>query len=289
MPINSAFSTLSARAARNSQGTVKVRDWANGTANKTSGTIFSDSVSAAANDLIVVMVAWDYDPGSPITISSVTDTKGTTYTSMGALVSLASSGDGVATQAFFGRVGGSVTATNTTISVTFSASVTAKVIQAASFQDAVPTQVNTRTTTTGTNSGPASFTTPIANTGDLVLVFAGWENNTLPTAGATDTTRGSWSSVIKAGTTGASAASNIVLGAQYKIVNGQGAQSGTLTGAASDWTAQAFAIKARQEKLMQDFEPEIDPDLFDEEFEDEEFEDFDEDALDEEELEEKKQ
>lgn len=245
MPIVSAFSSLAARAERNSQGTVRVRDWADGTASKASGTIFSDVVSAAANDLIVVMIAWDYDPISPVTISSVTDTKGTTYTSMGALIDLASSGNGVATQAYFGLVGGSVTASNTTVSVTFNSNVTAKVIQAASFQDARPTQVNQRTTSTGTNAGPSSFTTPIANTGDLILVFAGWENDTLPTAGATDTTRGSWSSVVKAGTTGSNAASNIVLGAQYKIVNGQGAQSGTLTGTSSDWTAQAFAIKAR--------------------------------------------
>ena len=246
MPIFSSFSSLAARAERNSQWFVSVRDWANGTASKTAGTIFSDVVSAASNDLIIVMVAWDYSVGGP-TISTVTDTKGTTYTSMGASVNLASSGDGVSTQAYYGIVpSGFATASNTTVSVTFSANVTAKVIQAASFQDALAVQVNTRTTTTGTNSGPSGFVTPIANTGDLVLVFAGWETSTLPSAtGATDTTRGSWSSVVRAGTTGSTADTNIVLGAQYKIVTGRGTQSGTLTAAAADWTAQAFVLKAR--------------------------------------------
>lgn len=243
----SAFSNLAARAERNSQGFVRVRDWGNGTASKTAGTIFSDVVSAASNDLIIVMVAWDYSVGGP-TISSVTDTKGTTYTSMGASVDLASSGDGVSTQAYYGIVPSShITASNTTVSVTFSANVTAKVIQASSFQEALNVQVNTRTTSTGITTGPSAFTTPIAHTGDLVLVFAGWEQ-ALPASftGATDTTRGTWVVRSDAGTTGSSSASNICLAAQYKIVTGQGSQSGTLTSTtASDWTAQAFVIKAR--------------------------------------------
>lgn len=249
MPLRSTFSNLSVRGERNSQGFVKVRDWANGSANKTASVNIADSVTAQAGDLIVAFCVWDPTGASIPTTVSVTDNVSTTYTSAGVLVSApatTASGTGSLLQAYYGIVPSGVAA-GTTVTTTWSwnpTNVTAKALNAVAFSNVKPNLVNARTTSVVTTT-TATLASGIANTGDLVLVVVGNENNAVATTGATDTTRGSWSTLIGAASTGAGAATNQAITLQYKIVTGQGIQTASWGGLnASNSALMTLVFKA---------------------------------------------
>lgn len=246
MPVNSTFANIASRAARNSQFEAEVRSFAAGTGNKTSATNITDTVTAQAGDLIIVGCSWDpTGNGIPATVS-VTDTVGTTYTSMGALVrapATTASGTGTLSQAYYGIVPSGVA--SQTITVTWSWSptnVVAKAIAAISFFNVKQALVNARTTTV-TTATSATLNSGIANTGDLVLAMVATEDNNLPT-GATDTTRGTWSAVQGGNSIGAGAATNQTIAWQYKIVTGQGIQTASWASLANNSALHTYVIKA---------------------------------------------
>ena len=210
---------------------------------KTSGTNnLSQTISANTGDVLLVMIAWDPSGASLPTITSVADNGGNTYTAANTLYTApatTSAGTGVITQLF------TTTVTNgqsLTITPTFSAAITAKAMSVLEVSKLTTTQTNTRTVLRGTTTGP-TITTPSANAGGLVLVFTGWEQtNNNAVTGDTDTINGTWSTVVKGGTTGGSTGTNIMLAYQYKIVTATGTQANTMTAVASNWSSQAFAF-----------------------------------------------
>lgn len=245
MPLLNAFANLASRGEKNSQGFVTVRDWTNGTQSKSAGTQITDSVTAQAGDLIIAILVWEPTGSSTPTVSTITDTAGTTYTSMGALIpapATTTSTSGTLTQAYYGIVPSGVASGTITTTVTFGASCNNRICQTVAFSNAKQSLVNARTTSVGTATS-TTLASGIANTGDLVLCFVGSENNSTPT-GASDTTRGTWSSVIGGNSTGGASGSNQAWAAQYKIVTGQGTQTASFASIANNWGVHTYVIKA---------------------------------------------
>lgn len=245
MPLLTSFANIASRGLKNSQDFVEVRDWANGTQSKSTGNQITDSVTAQAGDLIVAFMAWEPTGNSTPTISTITDTAGTTYTSMGALVpapATTTSTTGTLSQAYYGIVPSGVASGTITTTVTFGANCANRICQTVAFYNVKQALVNARTTSVGTTTS-TTLASGIANTGDLVLCFVNAENNSTPT-GASDTTRGSWSSVIGGNSTGGQAGTNQAWAAQYKIVTGQGTQTASFASIANNWAVHTYVLKA---------------------------------------------
>lgn len=246
MPSITTFSNLTSRGTKNSQGKAVVRDWANGQGTKTSGTTYTDSVTAQAGDLIIAACSWDPTGAGVPTTSAVTDNVSTTYTAMGTLVTApatTSSGTGSLVQLYWGIVpSGTASQTITTTWNWGGTTVVAKGLNTVAFYNVKQSLVQARTSSvTAATSG--TLASGIANTGDLVLAIVGSENNAAAT-GASDTTRGSWSTVISGTSTGAGAATNQSISLQYKIVTGQGTQTASWSGLGSNSVIQTYVIKA---------------------------------------------
>lgn len=245
MPGISTFADLSSRGTKNSQGFVRTTTGFSSVSNKAAGTATTlTGLTVAAGDLIIVFLAWDPTGASVPTLSTVTDTVGTTYTSMGPLVSApatTSSGSGVLSQAYWGIVPSGVSSA-TTITLTLSATSGNKAAVGIALKNARQSLVNPRTTTASTGT-TATFPTSIANTGDMVLTFIGVENNSAPT-GASDTTRGTWVGPSGANSTGGSAAANLGAFGQYKIVTGQGPQQAVYGSLSNNWGLHTYVVRA---------------------------------------------
>lgn len=245
MPVRSTFADLSARGFRNSQGFVRVRDFVTGTGVKTTGAVITDNVIAQAGDLIVVILAADALTATTPTVSSVGDTVGTTYTSMGAIVIAPASPTtttSTISQVYFGVVPSGTASQTITVTGTWSsASTVAKAMQANSFFNVKQFQVNTRTTSI-TAATSATLVSGIANTGDIVLAYVSTESNAAPT-GASDTIRGTWSSVVGAASSGGNANTNQAVALQYKIVTGQGTQTASWANLGGNSTLHTYVLK----------------------------------------------
>jgi hypothetical protein len=101
----------------------------------------------------------------------------------------------------------------------------------AEFSGAAVTQRGTAGTGTSTGGTPSAATSGTALVaGDLVLGGATFETNAAATDD-TDTTNGSWSAGNKTNTSGSTAATNISVVLQHKIVTASGAQTYNPTGA----------------------------------------------------------
>lgn len=245
MPLISTYANIASRGIKNSQDFVELRDWANGTQSKTTGNQITDSVTAQAGDLIIAFMSWEPTGSSTPTISAITDTAGTTYVSMGALVpapATTTSTAGTLTQAYWGIVPSGVASGTITTTVTFTANCANRICQTVAFYNAKQALVNARTITVGTGTS-GTLTSGIANTGDLVICFVGSENNAIPT-GAVDTNRGSWSTVIGGASSGGQASTNQAWAGQYKIVTGQGTQTASFASIATNWAIHTYVIKA---------------------------------------------
>jgi hypothetical protein len=240
MPVLSTFADLSVRGNRNYQGNsnLSLGGWTlatNARANKTAATSVTTQSIVYKGDLMLVACAWDPTGASLPVTSSVTDTVGTTYTSQGLITAPATtaSGTGLILQVYSGIIPGTVT-NGTTITITWSwgtTNVTAKAINCVPFQNV--RNVFTSAVTTGrATATTATLASGIANTGDLVVVVAGNEGNSVFN-GASDTTRGSWvpvTNTLGIASSGGGAATNQAIGIQYKIVTGQGTQTASWSG-----------------------------------------------------------
>jgi hypothetical protein len=146
---------------------------------------------------------------------------------------------------YYGIVPSGVAA-GTTVTTTWSwgaTSVTAKALNTSSFYNVKQALVSARTT--GVSAATtATLASGIANTGDLVFVSVGTENNLIATTGASDTTRGSWSAISGAASTGGNANTNQGITVQYKIVTGQGTQTASWSGLGSNSALIDLVFKA---------------------------------------------
>lgn len=245
MPGLTTFSSVAARGFKYSQGKAVVRDFANGTGTKTSGTTYTDSVTVQAGDLIIAACSWDPTASGAPSISAVTDTVSTPYTSLSTMLNAGAtaSGTGSLVQAWWGIVPSGVTSQAVTVTVTWGGtSVASKGFTAIAFSNVKKALVGTAASSIIT-AASGTVTTATANTGDLVLALVGSENNAAAT-GASDTTRGSWSAVVSGFSTGAGAATNQSITWQYKIVTGQGTQTASFSGLGGNSAIQAFVVKA---------------------------------------------
>lgn len=214
---------------------------------KTAGTNnLSQTVSVTAGDLLIVMLAFD-PSGASIPSVTISDGGINTYTSASAgnyaAPATTSAGTGVLTTVFktIASTSGSIT-----ITPTFASSITAKAMSVIEVSKCTATLRNPLTAARGTVAAGPTLTTPSANAKDLILAVCGREQpNTVTITGDSDTTNGAWSSIVRGGTTGGSAATNILLAYQYKVVTATGTQSWAITSsAASNWGAMAFAFAA---------------------------------------------
>lgn len=133
--------------------------------------------------------------------------------------------------------------------ITLSAAVTAKACQPAEFSGVSATQRSTPgagTSTAGTPTSVTSGTAPV--TGDLVLGLGSFETSTVPTRDA-DTLNGSWADAFPPfAIVGGTAATNVALIGQYKLVTAGGQQTYNPTGL-SDSGALVVALVAVNETM----------------------------------------
>lgn len=212
-----------------------------GTGNLNSGNIF-----LTENRVYVVLLAWD-PSGNSVPTATVADGVGNTYTSIGSAhqaPATTSSGGGVRMQAFATSTTSS-TFLGTTITATFSASITAKCMIVIEIIEGTQTERNTSTTSRGTSSNP-SYTSPSGDVKDLIISVMAQETNTagIPTGGSSNTV-GTWSSIFTASTTGGGAASNIMLAYQYAVIKTSGTQTISYTrGSNNNWATQTYVLQA---------------------------------------------
>ena len=96
-------------------------------------------------------------------------------------------------------------------------------------------------TTGQISTAPTSGTTASLNSGDVVICVAGQSSNNPWSSGATDTTNGTWSSLLELG----QSSSTHRQGRQYKIVTGAGTQTWNTT-LASSATWHAAWLQAKE-------------------------------------------
>lgn len=219
---------------------VKTTSTTAGTTNLTSG-----SINTTGGLIYIVMLAFD-PSGASVPTVTLSDTANT-YTSLDPLYpapATTSAGTGVLTQSFITTAGATAART---ITATFSASITAKVMTVIELTGATTTQRNTATTSRGTTPGP-NYTSPSGNAFDIILTTLAQEVNSAgqPTSGATSTTGGTWSTISNNFTSGGGAATNVGIAYQYKLLTATGTQTnGSWTmGSVNNWGSQSFALQA---------------------------------------------
>lgn len=218
--------------------------------NKVAGTnnmsLTVDATNAVVGgNVLIASISFDNTGTSTPTVSSIAVPSGETAS----WVQLASADSPQATSAGAIRteIWGIKTtqgwAAATAVAVTLSASVTAK---ACVMQEFFGASLNLRgtagsgTSTAGTPSAATSGTALVA--GDLVIGAAGIEGATNFTTD-TDTTNGSWSTILGAITSGGGGATNCGVVQQYKIVTATGVQTYNPGGGSGDTNAAVVALQ----------------------------------------------
>lgn len=217
---------------------VKTTSGTAGTTNLTSG-----AITLTSGKIYIVMLAWD-PSGASVPTVTLSDTANT-YTSLAALYpapATTSAGGGVITQAFITTAAATA---SRTITATFSASISNKVMTVIELTGATTTQRNAATTNRGTTW--TNYNSPSGNQFDIIFTMVGQEVNIAgqPTSGSTSNTGGTWSTISNNFTTGGNAASNIGLSYQYKLLISAGTQSNAWTlGSSNNWASQSFVLQA---------------------------------------------
>lgn len=224
---------------------IKVTELAKTTATTSSATnLNSGSISTTAGRIYIVMLAWDPSGNGTPTVT-LSDTANT-YTALSTRYTApatTTAGGGIITQSFITTAGAT---SNRTISATFSAAITNKVMTVIELQGATTTQRNTATTSRGTSTAP-NYASPSGNVYDMILTTIAQETNQAnqPTSGATSTTGGSWSTISNNFINSNPAASQVGISYQYKLLLASGSQTNNWTmGSTNNWGSQSFAIQA---------------------------------------------
>ena len=201
-------------------------------ANKTKDTstaiAYAGATKPQAGDLVVVYGSRDNIDSDPATGDSFADTDSNTYTAIAVGQNTTTAGSGQVTVLFYSVLTTTFSAGTNTLTWTYPATAAgayAKAVRVEYFRGAGTLRASGSTTgTSGTGAPSAANTTPV--NGDLVVGCCGAEDtNAVSMTGDSDTTNGSWSTIVQFGSTGAGAATNQKVGHQYKIVNATGTQT----------------------------------------------------------------
>lgn len=207
-------------------------------------TIQSSAISMSSGKVYIAMLAWE-PTGNQTPTVSLSDGLNT-YSSLSGLYSApatTAAGVGVLIQSFI------MSASNTssrTITATFGATVSPKVMTVIEVDGITTTQRNAATVSRGTTTAP-NYNSPAGLTYDFILTTFGQETNIAgqPTSGSTSTVGGTWSAISNNFTTGGSAATNVGISYQWKMLLADSTQSNAWTmGSTNNWGSQSFAIQA---------------------------------------------
>lgn len=210
-----------------------VKNHNSGTSTTLSASVAATLVSDVPTDnLITVAVSMDnLTANTPIVLSISTPVGETaTWVKLASHVSDTATAAAGAIGELWGIVTTRVWTSGTTVTVTATATITAKCMTVREFFGVTTTirgTAGTGTSTGGTPTASTTGTTPIS--GDVVIGFASVEQNTAITSDS-DTLNGVWDAGFKVNTSGGSPATNMANIQQYKIVTAAGHQTYNPTG-----------------------------------------------------------
>lgn len=198
--------------------------------------VITTTAAIAIGDLVVVRVASDNLSATTPTVAA-TDSGGNTYTSRAFQGVNATAAAGVV-GAILATKATAAVASGGTITLTFTPNTAAhKAAYAESFIGFDNTLRVAAATASGASTA-ATVTSGSATADDLVVGMVASEDRAVPSAYATDTTRGTWSTgVNKPSTTSGTATTAVEVNGQHKIVNATGTQVYANTVTNSDWAA----------------------------------------------------
>lgn len=195
-----------------------------GQGNGTAGTSYVYSVTSAfaiARPRQIALVCLVYDPASGAAsdpFSTITDVFGNIFYPIGQAQNATGVNAGVIIRMFFTRCEKGIYAVGSTITTTFSTSVTRKCIALYEISSTITGQscdvFEFNVTATTGNSTTPSITTSSIVVGDCVVAMVGVEGNPTVTADS-DTTNGSWGSQINFST--GTSANGIAIATQAKV------------------------------------------------------------------------
>lgn len=218
------------------------------TNNKTSSTTLTGTVaeSAATGTVLVIGVSFDNTGTSTPTVaaSHAGSSSITWSTAVTADSPNATSAAGVRAALIVGVVTAGTLLTTDTITLTFSATITAKRGAGRKFTGVdvtTPVRAACTATTNGTGTSVAMATADTPLTGEMVVAIVGAEGQNRPGRDS-DTTNGSWVNIGENNTAGGAADSNVAYQLSYKILTGDGSQTFDSTiSSSTDWAA-AIAV-----------------------------------------------
>lgn len=198
-----------------------------------------------AGDVIVLGVGFDNTGTSTPTVTASGGT-GITWTTQVTGNSNSATSAAACRSAIITGVLSQSVASGTTVTLTFSETITAKSVALSAYRGVdTSTMVRSGTSNSAQGSGTAaSVTTGATNpvSGDIVLAVVCSESNTAPGTDS-DTTNGSWSNQSGQSMTGGNSATNINIMASFKVVTADGAQTYNQTVASSDWSSSIIALR----------------------------------------------
>lgn len=190
---------------------------------------FTGATKPQVGDLVVVHCARDNLASDPLTGDSFSDGEGNTYTREITGVTLGSAAGGAVCVQFWSILTSAWTGDQTLTWTSPSVAVRSMYVQHFTPSAGTLTQVDA----VAAGSGTTAVVHADAQTGDLLVGTQASENNALGT-GDSDTSNGSWTSIVGTGTGGGTAASRMWVQSQHKITTGTGSQSWLVTTAAGD-------------------------------------------------------
>lgn len=222
-----------------------ITDAGNGTSTSSGASVSTGStVTAAIGDWLVAIVAADNagTNGDP-SLSSVSDSQGNTWTQRALINNDPGAANAGATLGIFTAPVTNALSSDT-VTANFSPNTTCKAIQVYRVQpgsgEAVQFVAADATGTTGNNTTHSAGTVSVTN-GDTIFGAAAIEARDAIT-GDSDTTNGSWSSILsRLADTGATATS-MTCSSQYKTVSSTGNQSWACTTGANRDSARSYLI-----------------------------------------------
>jgi hypothetical protein len=223
---------------------ISVVQTGNAAFSKTAGTTLSLSgmSSVTAGDIVVVTTGFDNTTATAPTVTAAhTGAAAITWTTRITSNSVsATAGAAVRSAIITGVVTSGGTLTD--ITLTYSASITAKSADWRVFRYASTTSFAGAVGASGTSGTWSVTSSAEAVAGDLVVGVVAVEGTAVPTDD-TDTTGGSWVGTLTSGTTGGSGATNMQHKSQYKIATGPvtAVFNGTVT--STDWSASTLVIR----------------------------------------------
>ena len=230
-------------------GTLTISSLGSGTSTTSGATVSTGAtITAAVNDWLVLLIAADNGGTSGASaISSVSATGGMAWDQRAIVNRTAASAANDGTTLGMFTLNLTSALSSDTVTVNFSPNIASKAIQVYKVTPSAGSCVAIvgvdTVGTTGSSTTPSASAVTVTN-GDVIFGATAQEANSGSTADS-DTTNGSWSSLLERTATpggGTSAASQL---SQYKTVTATGSQTyNTGIGAAADWAASYLILRA---------------------------------------------